>query len=253
MKGILNDTTVNCKGELIICQDTIEEIELNLLKLIENKSNLENKIKRNDEIYKKERNILDTNSSQYEKEINELETQLIELKDSTKDENQIIQITRRINELKQLILSKRSDHQKKKEELNQEILYAITVLTEYKEKMKEKIAEIKELMNQKLQQTLLIQINEVDGVIYRQPEQHHQQQQHQFQYRQQQTQQQSQQQQQQSTKPSQYINSSNNKNIRSSIGMKEEISPFVPNYQTSNRFSQSESPIQVRFKLFYIY
>jgi hypothetical protein len=165
MKGVLSDAIVHLHGEIIIRQDNLEELELENLKLTENKNQLENKIKRNEEIYKKERQTIEINSSQSEQQINELETQLLELKNLTSEENLISLITQQILDLKQTILLKRSQHLKKKQELNENIVQSVTMLAEYKEKMKQRLGEIKELMEQKLQQTLSIEINEMDGVL----------------------------------------------------------------------------------------
>jgi hypothetical protein len=165
MKGVLSDATVHLRGEIIIRQDTAEELELESVKLTENKNMFENKIKRTEEIYKKERLTIETNSSYSEQQIDELETRLMELKNITTEENQIAFTTRQISEIKSTILLKREEHLKKKKEINENIIQSVTVLAEYKEKMKQRLGELKELMEQKLEQTLSIEINESDGVI----------------------------------------------------------------------------------------
>jgi hypothetical protein len=165
MKGVLSDATVHHRGEIIIRQDALEELELENVKLTENKITIENKIKRSEDLYKKERMANESNVSNTEQQIDELETKLIEIKNTSHEENQITQCHRKIHELKQTILLNREQHLKKKKEINDSILQSVTMLTEYKEKMKQRLGEIRELMEQKLQQTLSIEINEVDGVV----------------------------------------------------------------------------------------
>lgn len=165
MKGVLSDATVHLRGETIIRQDALEELELEIVKLTENKNTIENKIKRSEDIYKKERTAIEANAAHYDQQIDELETKLLDLRNTTQEDNQLTHFNRQIHDTKQSILLKRELHAKKKKELNDSIIQSVTVLTEYKEKMKQRLGEIKELMDQKLQQTLSIELNEVDGVI----------------------------------------------------------------------------------------
>jgi hypothetical protein len=165
MKGVLSDTTVHLRGEIIIRQDALEELELENVKLTENKITIENKIKRSEDIYKKERMSNESNVMSSEQQIDELETRLMEIKNTAHEENAVTQFHRQIHEVKQTILLNREQHVNKKKEINDSILQSVTMLTEYKEKMKQRLGEIRELMEQKLQQTLSIEINEVNGVV----------------------------------------------------------------------------------------
>ena len=165
MKGVLSDATVHLRGEIIIRQDALEELELENVKLTENKITIENKIKRSEDIYKKERMSNESNVMTTEQQIDELETKLMEIKNTSHEENQATQFHRKIQEIKQTILLNREQHLNKKKEINDSILQSVTMLTEYKEKMKQRLGEIRELMEQKLQQTLSIEINEMNGVV----------------------------------------------------------------------------------------
>jgi hypothetical protein len=166
MKVSLSDATVKLKGELISAQDALEEQELEGVKVQESKSLIEGKLRRAEEAYRKERNALEAQGILYDKETDQLESRLIELRDMTAEESRAAQAARLITDLKAQMLTKRETHNKKKKEINKAIIEAVTTLADYKESIQERLGQVKEMATQRLRAMLEMQGHEGLGAAY---------------------------------------------------------------------------------------
>eukprot|EP00602_Paraphysomonas_sp_CaronLab_P003663 CAMPEP_0185030192 /NCGR_PEP_ID=MMETSP1103-20130426/16992_1 /TAXON_ID=36769 /ORGANISM="Paraphysomonas bandaiensis, Strain Caron Lab Isolate" /LENGTH=701 /DNA_ID=CAMNT_0027565207 /DNA_START=115 /DNA_END=2223 /DNA_ORIENTATION=- len=153
-KAAFSEATVGVKGKLILAQDALEEGDLEIVKLQENKLLLESKLRRSEEAYRKEKTTLEAHAATHDKEMDELESKLIELRDLSSVEARAVAASRTMGDLKAQVLAGREVHEKRKAETNKEIMAAVTALADYKELVQRRLGEVKEMTEQRLQKVL---------------------------------------------------------------------------------------------------
>ena len=154
LKGIVIDATMALKGELIVAQDAEEECELQSVQVNESKLLLESKLRRSEESYKKERGALEQHASAHDREVDSLESRLIQLRDISAEESRAVNAKRQCGELKASILGNRDKHDQKKAEINQAVMTAAVALADYKEQMQQRLAEVKAMTEERLESVL---------------------------------------------------------------------------------------------------
>ena len=154
LKGIVIDATMALKGDLIVAQDAEEECELQSVQVNESKLLLESKLRRIEESYKKERGALEQHATAHDREMDSLESKLIELRDISAEESRAVHAKRKCGELKASILGNRDKHDQKKAEINRAVMTAAIALADYKEQMQQRLAEVKAMTEERLESVL---------------------------------------------------------------------------------------------------
>ena len=142
------------KGDLIVTQDSLEECDLQAVQVNETKLLLESKLRRIEESYKKERGALEQHATAHDREMDSLESRLIELRDISSEESRAVNAKRQCGELKSNIMGNREKHERKKSDMNQAVMTAASALADYKEQLQQRLAEVKSMTERRLESVL---------------------------------------------------------------------------------------------------
>ena len=105
----LKQSSNGYREELIAHQDAVEDVETQTAQVTEELTNTENKVKRLEEAYSYEKESLDHSQATHEQVIDELESRLMKMRDTSAEDSRIATASRRITEL-QAALSYLSIH-----------------------------------------------------------------------------------------------------------------------------------------------
>lgn len=164
LKGIITDSSMKLKGDLIIAQDALEECELQSVQLNETKLLLDSKLRRVEESYKKERTALEQHASSHDRDMDTLESKLIGIRDISAEETRALNAKRECGELKTTILADRERHEKNKAEVNQAVMSAAMALADYKEHIQARLGEVKRATEQRLEAVLQLGSGDLPSV-----------------------------------------------------------------------------------------
>jgi SMC interacting uncharacterized protein involved in chromosome segregation len=156
IKSQVSEDCVGIRGELLTVQDSIEEVELSAAQLQEKQMILEGKLKRIEETYKKEKELLEQQSANHEREMDELESKLIEARDLSVEELRVNTSNRKLAELKQEKSRSKENHNIAKRRLLEEIMNVVAAAANHREDLQRTLGEVREMHNQRLE-TLLSQ------------------------------------------------------------------------------------------------
>jgi kinetochore protein NDC80 len=156
LKVMLSDVMVALNGEIIALQDASEEEELRTVQVQEAKLLLESKLRRAEEAYKKEKTALESLAGSHDREMDELESKLIALRDVTAAEVRQVSANRKVSELKTLKSSNRDNHKKKKKEMIASIMQVVTAAANHREHTQMRLGQLTEMHRQRLESLLLL-------------------------------------------------------------------------------------------------
>jgi hypothetical protein len=164
LKGIITDSSMKLKGDLIIAQDALEECELQAVQLNETKLLLDSKLRRVEDSYKKERAALEQHASSHDRDMDALESKLIEIRDISAEETRAVNAKRLCGELKTNILTDREKHEKNKADVNQAVMSAAMALADYKEHIQARLSEVKRATEERLEGVLQLGSGDLPSV-----------------------------------------------------------------------------------------
>lgn len=156
LKLMLSDATVALKGEIMALQDASEEEELKTVQVQESKLLLESKLRRAEEAYKKEKTALEAFAGSHDREMDELESRLIELRDVSTEEVKAVNAARKLAEVKTTKSNCRDIHRKKKRELIANVMQVVTQAANHREHIQMRLGQLTELHRQRLEGLLLM-------------------------------------------------------------------------------------------------
>ena len=159
LKVMLSEAIVLLNSEIMTLQDASEEEELKTVQVQESKLLLESKLRRAEEAYKKEKSALESLAGSHDREMDELESKLIALRDVSATEVKHVSANRKISELKTLRNSIRDEHKKKKKEMIASIMQVVTDAANHREMTQMRLGQLTEMHRQRLENLLLLDSN----------------------------------------------------------------------------------------------
>jgi SMC interacting uncharacterized protein involved in chromosome segregation len=151
LKDQLSGASISMREETVTVQDELDDLEMKTSQLEEEKNQLEVKIKRGEEIYRREKESLDTAVVAHDREMTEMESRLIAMKDTVGEDARIAAATRRIAELQAARDARNSAHRRMKRELCEAITDAASHCAAHRDLVTQKLAEVKDLGKSRLE------------------------------------------------------------------------------------------------------
>jgi kinetochore protein NDC80 len=133
------------KAELLELLDHEEQVEESLTDALKNTSALENKARRAEEAYTKEKEHFDAAIAELQAEAEQAEVQASQLRDPMAMETALARNTARLAQLKALRTEKAEAATARKEAVHQEIVKALNMAAEHKDYIQTQLAELKAL------------------------------------------------------------------------------------------------------------
>ena len=154
VKKELNDTTLELRAELMGEQDSLAEIQSQHQELKEAFDSYEVKLRRAEAAYKREKESLDQSNEIQSRELDAMESRLLQLRDTTTEEVKINSATRRIAEVQATRTARQSEHQRKRTEMIEAIMDVVSLAANHREVVQTKLEDLKANYSQRLQQFL---------------------------------------------------------------------------------------------------
>ena len=136
---------------MVTIQDELDDLEMKTTQLEEEKCATETKIKRTDEVYRREKESLETAVVAHDKEMTEMESRWIEMKDTAGEEARIAAATRRIAELQAAREARNVGHRRMKRELCEAITDAASQCAAHRDLVTQKLGDAKDLVKSRLE------------------------------------------------------------------------------------------------------
>jgi kinetochore protein NDC80 len=155
LKSDLNEGNIAIREDIVTEQDTLEEIESAITQQKDHYNHLENKIRRLDDTYKREKDSYDQLLMMYTTEFDTMETRLNRLRDTTQDESKLNSIYRKIDEMRSLLLLKTKEHHIRKRETVESVMDVVAKCASHKENLQQQLADVRKLYSQRLENHLL--------------------------------------------------------------------------------------------------
>jgi kinetochore protein NDC80 len=152
VKKELQETTLDLRDEVIKEQENKEEMDSARAELVTLIENYESKLKRIDAIYKREKETLDASNELYLKEIDSMETRLLQLTDTAVEEAKITSSSRRMTEMGSLRQARYQDYCKTKKHLVESIMEVISVAANHRELVLGNLEHLKSAFQNNLKQ-----------------------------------------------------------------------------------------------------
>lgn len=151
LKDQLLSASVSMREDMVTIQDELDDLEMKNGQLEEEKNLLETKIKRTDEVYRREKESLETAVVAHDKEMTDMESRLIAMKDTAGEEARIAAAMRRIAELQAARDARNSAHRRMKRELCEAITEAASHCAAHRDLVTQKLGEVKDLAKSRLE------------------------------------------------------------------------------------------------------
>lgn len=151
----LKQMSLQLRSELIDEKETFEELKTSKVQLTELANTLETKLKRIDLVYKREKENFDSINDAQSKELDIMETRLLQLRDTTADEAKITSYTRRMNELIALKNARIKEHETQKTSMIENIMEVVSLSANFRENVQQKVDGLKTVYDEKLSKMML--------------------------------------------------------------------------------------------------
>lgn len=129
----LNEMTLELRSELIAEQDKMEELESKKQDMIQACESYDAKSKRADASYKREKESLDQSNDIHLREIDNMESRLLQLTDTAAEEARITSATRRIAEASALRNARNQEYNRTKKHLLEAIMEVVGLCANHRE------------------------------------------------------------------------------------------------------------------------
>lgn len=154
IKSTFSEKSVNLHSEMLTLNDSIDELEISTIQNQEKSSQLENKLKRIEETYKKEKELLEMSTNAHDQEMDRLEHKLTECRDVSSEEVRNNNLQRKLMEVKLERNACKEEHKMEKRKLLEEIMNVVTEAANHREDLTRKLAEVREMHQQRLESLL---------------------------------------------------------------------------------------------------
>ncbi len=135
-------------------QDLQYEMERNRVELEEQKESTQNKIRKAEETYEREKNALDEALTLNSNEVDEMEKRLLQLKDTVHEESRAAAASRKINEIKASTNTLKVEHENAKKNIITAVMEVVSSCAAHRELIRTKLDTIKGKHVAHLQQQL---------------------------------------------------------------------------------------------------
>ena len=143
LRSELSDTTLGFRSELLAEQDVAEEGEARRQELSESAELYEQKLRRAETAYKREKEGLDQAADIHGKELDAMEQRLVQLRDTTTEEAAISIANRRLNENKAMRTARQQEHLLKKRGLSENITEVVAACAVHREQVQHSLHQLK--------------------------------------------------------------------------------------------------------------
>ncbi len=167
----LKQMSLQLRSEIIDEKETFEELKTSKAQLTELANTLETKLKRIDLVYKREKENFDSINDVQSKELDGMETRLLQLRDTTADEAKITSYTRRMNELIALKNARIKEHDTQKTTMIENIMEVVSLCANFRENVQQKVDGLKTVYDEKLNKMMLSK--KVEGEPFKTAEDYH--------------------------------------------------------------------------------
>jgi kinetochore protein NDC80 len=147
----LYEMTLDLKSELIAEKETLSELEEKKTEFQQAIESFESKSKRIEAIYKREKESLDSMNELHCKEMDLMESRLLQLTDTATEEAKITSSTRRIAEANSLRSARKEEYLRTKSHLLEAIMEVISLCASHREMISNKFESFKTSMQKKLE------------------------------------------------------------------------------------------------------
>lgn len=131
-------------------QDIVEECDLRYNDLKQQYDHNEMKLRRVEESYRREKELLDQASEGYSRRIDEMEVQLVQVRDCSLEETKCSNALRKTTEIKATREYRKVEHEKMKRELMNGILDVVTLAANHREAVQQSLLHVKDQYTQHL-------------------------------------------------------------------------------------------------------
>ncbi len=166
LKKELTGMTLELRQELITEQESLEELEARRNELLEARDMCEQKYRRIEASYKREKESLDQATEIHTKELDLMEVRLLHMRDTASEEARITSATRRIAELKAVRNARAVEHDRKKAELIDAITNVLTMCANHRELVQVTLDDLKTNYGRKLEAFLCGKQHVMNGDVH---------------------------------------------------------------------------------------
>lgn len=159
----LADVTASIRDQSDALAEEVEETDTKYSEQADRAANLDNRIQRADELYRREKELYDAAMSSHAAQVAELEERLLQCRDAGADESRISLASRRTVEARAHKTFRRDEHQRTRKELMDSIMDVITKCADHRELVERKQEEIRGQYSGKLEMLLSEQFERVNG------------------------------------------------------------------------------------------
>lgn len=150
----LTDATNGIKDECSLVGEEVDEVEGQIGELEERGLSLENRIQRADDLYRREKEVHEAALASHTEEATELEERLLACRDTAGEESRVAAASRRVADARSRRAILKEDHARKRKELMDGIMDAVTKCADHREQIERRIGEIREVYSQRLESLL---------------------------------------------------------------------------------------------------
>ena len=150
----LEQTTQGLRVDLMKEQETEEEIEQHCAELEEHKVSTQAKIRKAEDIYKREKVALDEMISHSAKEVEDLEQRVLHLRETAHEDARAAAAARKISEINSNVEALRTDHIKTKTEIISAVMEVVSSCAGHRELVRSRLNNIKDGYEERLQEQL---------------------------------------------------------------------------------------------------
>ena len=149
------ESTQALRNELGQLQDDAEDAEGRISQLVLQENSLETKLRRVEEIYRREKESLESVEAAHQQEMDGLEGRLLRLRDVSADEARAVAAARRAVEAQAAVETGKLEHARSKRAIAAAVMEAVSVCAENREAVQSRLCEVREAYRQSLESLLL--------------------------------------------------------------------------------------------------
>eukprot|EP01038_Epipyxis_sp_PR26KG_P016094 gene16094-21870_t len=155
----VSEGSLALRSECISEQDAAEEVENRKHELFEAREQYEIKLKRIEATYKREKEMFDQSLDIHGKELDAMESRLLQLRDTATEEAHITSNVRKLNEIQAMRQARLNEHQRKKSNMIESIMDIVSQCANHRENVHQKLEHMKIIYSNQLQSLRIINQN----------------------------------------------------------------------------------------------
>jgi len=142
------------RNQCLVEQDALEDAAASASDLEERRQLAEGKVRRAEEAYRRERELLDQAVELHAKEMEAMDARLLRLRDTATEETRAAAAARRAQEARATREARAEEHQRKVKDMAAAVMDAVALCAEHREMVQQRLGDVREMYVERLESLL---------------------------------------------------------------------------------------------------